>query len=251
MRNRPIRLLQKIPKPAYNVLRFIKIVLVGPRRGRAFKRSTYDRPVPTPIPAPTPCETATFEGESTAQRIDFILYYERWQRELFGIQLLNAELQNRGYRTEICSKPGSYPGEGRLSTASFFTLPEVVVFPWVYKNDEVQFARWFPNHPHKIVNLQSEQIYSDYSRHADWFRIRDEAQKAYSVAWGAQSRKIYLKWRVTPEHIWKCGSIHLDLASKKFDSLYFSRDELAAMYGLDVDKMWTVYISSFSYTTLT
>jgi hypothetical protein len=187
--------------------------------------------------------------DAPTNRYDFALFYEHWQRELFGLQLLHAELRRRGYSVVVKKVAGERDKQLRAVDPIDFAA-DVVVYPWVYGTREVsQALAPFPGTT-KLVNLQAEQIYSDYSAATGWNRIKEEALSAFHVAWGPESERKYRAWGVPEDRIWSCGSLHLDLADPAFDQALFTRDQIAEMYDLRPDREWSVFFSSFSATEM-
>lgn len=183
------------------------------------------------------------------KQVDFLLVYELWHRELYGIQLLGAELRRRGFSVEVRNTRFLNAADRALRPSEL--RAEVVVFPWVYSNADLKRALYMSGFTPKIVNLQSEQIHTAYTREARWTTVREDALNAHHVAWGPRSERTFEHWGVPASNIWSTGSIHLDLAHPKFDNCFFTKDDLATMYGMDADKRWLCFFSSFPATQAT
>lgn len=177
-------------------------------------------------------------------KVDFVLFYEHWKRELYGIMQVAAELKRRGYRVRVislCPLNTQY----WVGLESYFYEPEVVVFPWIYKDYEVDQARDFRHGVYKLVNMQCEQVLSERVVQNGFFRIKESAVNAYHVSWGENSTKRFLESGVSPSHIWQVGNINLDMNRERYGSLFLSREEIARRYHLDCNKKWILYCSNF------
>lgn len=182
-------------------------------------------------------------------KIDFVLFYEHWKRELYGIVQIATELEKRGYSVRIvnlCSLNTQY----WIGFETYFYEPEVVVFPWLYKDYEIDQARNFKNKIYKLVNMQCEQVLSKRVIQNGFFRIKESAINAYHISWGENSTKRFLDDGVKPSHIWQVGNINLDINREKYDRLFLERKEISKRYHLDYDKKWVLYCSNFKLVNI-
>lgn len=179
-------------------------------------------------------------------KIDFILCYELWQRELHGIELLKEKLEKRGYKVRLLNiQPGI-----KYYMESFLYEPNVILFPWTYSDEDIKKARMFRGKCQKIVNMQCEQILSKRVLENGFFRIKKSAVNAYHVSWGANSEERYLDAGVPAEHIWKVGSINLEVNKDKYDDLFCPRTDLAKKYNLNPNKKWLLFCSNFKFDNM-
>ncbi len=176
-----------------------------------------------------------------SRKVDFIIVYEHWQRELYGDTLLKLELEKRGYSVVIENM--SIMTE--LSWKRDYYEPSVVIYPWIYTDLDVMRALDFRGQVKHIVNLQSEQILSRYTTGRYIKFAVGEARKAYHICWGALSEKRFLESQVNAAHIRKCGNINLDINLPQYASIFEGRREKAVKYGLDENKSWVMFFSSF------
>lgn len=193
---------------------------------------------------------STFEDEegtnTMTRKVDFLIFYEHWERELMSVTLLKLELERRGYSVVLCNDP--LWAKGYLE--QFLLAPTVIIFPWLYRDKNVAEARNYPNDIQKIVNLQWEQVYSANSYNTEWNWIKGEASKANHVAWGETSRRRFLEWGVPEDNIWMPGAIQLDFCNDALSSMFYSKVDLAKKHGLDPQKKWILFVSSFTLPTM-
>lgn len=169
--------------------------------------------------------------------------HELWHRDLFGIELLGAELRRRGYSVEV--RNTRFPNAADRAIHPGDLRAEVVVLPWIYSNAGLKRALFMSGFAPRIVNLHSEQIHTAYTREARWTTIREEAVDAHHVAWGRHSEQAFVDWGAPTASIWSTGSIHLDLAHRRFDACVLKKADLAEMHGVDAGKHRLCLISSF------
>lgn len=180
------------------------------------------------------------------KNIDFVLYYEHWQRELYGLLLLKAELECRGYSVKIGEECINKENDLICS----FYQPEVIVYPWIYSDIDVKRAMHFKRPVNKMVNLQCEQIYSPRSIENGFFVPKQNAKKAFHVCWGPKMRERFLQYGVEEKKLLKVGSINLDINQSEFSSVFRSRHEIAEEYGLDERKDWVIFFSNFKFPSM-
>ena len=173
---------------------------------------------------------------------DFILFYEHRAREMESICLLKEELRRRGHSVRLAN---IY--YWRSFTTFLFCRPRVVVVPWLYDDRDVGLYDRFPVPVTKILNLQSEQVYNQAIREKGTLYPHGAARDARHICWGEREKSYLLADGLPEENLIVTGSIPMDLNRKAFRSSFLSREELAVRYGLDPEKKWVLFISSFSY----
>lgn len=176
------------------------------------------------------------------KKVDFLLYYEHWQRELFGLSLLKYELEKEGYTVALSSAP-IYKSEDYVG---YFLDPEVIVYPWYYRDRNVISAHAFSDKPKKIINMQAEQIFSEWSMSSGFFYTKKEALGAFHVSWTEEQTDRFLNSGVEENNIITSGSINYDINNEIFKSMFKSRDEMAKELDVDVDKEWIVFFANFT-----
>ena len=178
-------------------------------------------------------------------KMDFLFFYEHINREVENVSLIMHELQKRGYSCDIAhfAGPGLYKYGKKKNRAS------VVVTPWLRYDNNVFHYMQFARHPYKIVDLQWEQVYNKSGVDSGLVNVCDESLKAYHVCWGDNSKERLLSFGAPEENLCVCGAIQQDFGRDIFCDYYKSRQTIADEYGLDADKKWFLFVSSFSYVT--
>mgnify|MGYP003300574306 CR=1 FL=1 len=177
-------------------------------------------------------------------KVDFVLCYEHWQRELFALSKVKIELEKKGYKVKLLNIQAGVND----FLEKYFYEPEVVVFPWVYGDKELCLARSFKGNVQKVVNMQCEQLLSRRVLNNGFFKIRGEAKKAYHVSWGKNSYYRFKSYGVQEENILDVGNINLELNKEEYDNLFYCREQLGRLYGLDINKKWFLFCSNFKFT---
>lgn len=173
------------------------------------------------------------------KKVDFVIGYELWKRELLGDTLLKLELQRRGYSVEMVNRCVDTEGDRKREILA----PRVVIYPWIYSDTDVKRAMDFAGNVQHLVNLQSEQIFSTVTMKKRY--AEGNAKHAFHVCWGDMTRKRFLENGVSEDHVRTCGNIHLDMNNKRFTSAFPDRDEMSRKYHLDTQKKWVVFLSNF------
>lgn len=176
------------------------------------------------------------------KKLDFIIFIENRNRDLESACLLKCELQRRGYSVLICS--ALYWGN---FTTLLFREAKIIIVPGLYNNLYVKkYIAFSKSLPHNIINLQQEQVVAPAYIESETGFPSGYAQSFYHVCWNYW-RQSCLKRYGTPEsHAWPFGSMNLDLTRPMFQDYFPSRAELAKRYQLDINKKWSIFISSFA-----
>ena len=177
--------------------------------------------------------------------VDFIIFYENLNRELENITLIKLELERRNYSVIVLN----------FNAISYFEavkkyLPKVCVVPWLRGNQDVYIYTRFKKSSHKLVNLQWEQVTNNYYLKTGSMFPHDLAQQAYHVCWGKINYERLVSSGVAPDNLCITGAIHLDFCKDIFNDYYMERNEVAKIHGLDPRKKWVLFVSSFSFTTI-
>lgn len=173
--------------------------------------------------------------------IDFLICYEHVNREVENDALIKYELERRGYTCEII--PHSGPRYGFYAHHK----ARVVVAPWLRYDQDVQQFLPLCAKPHKIVNLQWEQVYSDFGIRNGLTATSGWSLSAKHLCWGEHARQRLLRDGATPQNLYVTGAIQMDYGRPRFHAYYHSRKALAEEYGLDPERPWHLLISSFAY----
>lgn len=176
-------------------------------------------------------------------KIDFLIFYEGLNREMESISLLKAELKQRGYKVVISHFMNcDYALTKKLN-------PKVVITPWLRFDENVYRYTCLFKNPPKIVNLQWEQVFSQYGLETGLEVIRDSALRAYHLCWGNATVERLVREGVRRENTRNVGNISLDFCKPVFQNYYLSKKVIAKKENLKSEKKWILYISSFSYDT--
>lgn len=173
------------------------------------------------------------------ENVDVLIIYELKSRELENSALIAAELERRGYTTKILYN---------YSTSKRFNLhPSVIIVPHAYNEEHMAFYlnnKWHNNR--NVISMQYEQILSKASEDGV-HNPSGQARMAQHTAWGQAQVERYLKNGIERSHIHDTGSVSMDLYRPEFRSYFKTRKEIGDEFGLDVNKEWVLFISSFSY----
>lgn len=183
------------------------------------------------------------KNRTTPKKIDFYLLYEHWQREIYGLILLKLELEKRGYSVRIGCRTWMCETDPDRESYS----PRVVVYPWIYTDLDVERALSFKGRVEHIVNMQCEQILSEFTM-KNYVKIAEGyAKEAYHVCWGPLTESRFLDAGVERNKLRTIGNINLDINREQFSKVFESREAKAKRYGIDSKKRWIVYFSNFKF----
>ena len=168
--------------------------------------------------------------------IDVLILYEHLVRELETSLLLKKILRDLGYRVETRSLPYEF------WDAQKELRPRLVLSPWSsrrllhLRNPEGRLPMLFDLHQEQI-GIESEQSLK---------RPTEPFGRFYHAAWGERFREGLVSYGVKKDHVFLTGFPRLDFYRHELRSLSFSRNEIASMFGLDAEKKWILFVSSFS-----
>lgn len=182
--------------------------------------------------------------------IDFLILYEHKLRELDNACLLKYLLTRKGYRVKIaCAYNTELPG---VVQPFYFQRVRTVLVPWLYGDGEVKkLSRLFRDAQVKVVNLQYEQILAHKWIAAGYHFPKGLAKDAYHVCWGDVTARRLRELGIPQENLLQVGSMALDYDRPELRGLYLSRQTLAQAHGLDENRKWLLFISSFSLNNMT
>jgi surface carbohydrate biosynthesis protein len=178
--------------------------------------------------------------------MDFLIVYERKNRELENAILLKLELERRGYSCDIA----------QYYDASMFDVfnrnpPKVVLTPHLYETSNVirtlsRFGR--ANH---IVNLQYEQVLSEKWERLGHHNPKGEATKAFHICWGSKTAERLLNAGIPEDNIKVLGALQLDLLRKEYRrTTHDAKVDLSVKYNLPQQSQWKLFLSSFTYADI-
>ena len=174
--------------------------------------------------------------------LDFLILYEHIVRELDCDALLMAELQRRGYSVELFQLM-----DRKKLKYFFWKKPKVIVTSAMYDNETLNsFVYNNVGKLDKVVNLHWEEVLSREQEESNFYNLNENAAKCTHICWGKAARDRIVKNGVPENNAVITGAIHLDFFLPQFESLFKTKEQLAEEFGLDKDKKWFCYISSFS-----
>jgi surface carbohydrate biosynthesis protein len=181
---------------------------------------------------------------------DFLINYEHKNRELDSICLIKVELEARGYSVELSC---TYDSD-RINPKPVKRKAKVVVTSALYNDGSLDFFVFgLAGFCKKIVNLQWEQALSnrDEENLNLFLNPKGLARNALHLCWGPATRNRLINSGLNSRNVITTGPIQMDTLRPEFDSLFLSKDELAQRYNLDAKLEWVLFISSFTYITMT
>ena len=181
---------------------------------------------------------------------DFVIVYELKTRELESVVLLGEELKRRGYSVDYLK----FPVRPRYLLPGLRKRAGVVIIPAAYDENTLYMMvfRAF-RAASKVLNLQWEQVWtvaaeSDVTN----FRIpQGLARQVVHACWGDNTRKVLYRSGVSESRLQVSGPIHMDFFGRYFSDFYPNKEVLFDEFGLSETKYTILFISTFSYTTLT
>lgn len=177
------------------------------------------------------------------KKVDFLLSYEHKVREAEAVMLLKLVLERLGYSVDIyCSYECNI--KSRLT-------PKVIVVPAAYTAGVLEcFAINPGGFCGKVANLQWEQLITEEEEKdlAALHNPKGIARQVLHFCWGQNTVDRLVASGVPADCCRLTGGIHIDFLRNEFSCFLKSKEELANMANLPLDKSWTLMISSFSLT---
>lgn len=177
--------------------------------------------------------------------IDFLVVYERKNRELENAILLQLELERRGYSCVIAQYY-----EAKYFNFFNYNAPKIIIVPHLYDSGEVAriVARY--GRPNVIINLQYEQVLSEKWECHGHHNPKGLALQCHHICWGWKTVDRLRCSGVPPEYIHLLGALQLDLLRVEYANPASSREYLSRQYGLSSSKRWNIFLSSFTYADI-
>jgi surface carbohydrate biosynthesis protein len=174
--------------------------------------------------------------------LDFLILYEHIVREFENDCLIIAELKRRGYKAELFQLMDR-------KKIKYFTWkkPKVIVTSAMYNNETLNsFVYNNVGRLNKVVNLHWEEVISHRQEESDFYNLNENAARCTHICWGEAAKNRVVDKGVPENNAVITGAVQLDFLRPEFEGYFMPRRQLAEKYGLDVDKKWMCYISSFS-----
>jgi len=174
--------------------------------------------------------------------LDFLILYEHIVREFENDCLIMAELERRGYTAQL------FQLMDRKKIRYFlWDKPKVIVTSAMYNNETLNsFVYNNVGKLNKVVNLHWEEVLSREQEESEFYNLNENAAKCTHVCWGEAARSRIVKNGVPANNAVVTGAVQLDFLYPQFDGYFRTRQQLAEQYGLDPERKWLCYVSSFS-----
>ncbi len=174
---------------------------------------------------------------------DIVIFYELPERELNNANLLKAEFERRGYSVEI---KDYYNYREIISPIK--EKPKLVIAQTGYDNTDLErFTLRFKDKIDKMLNLRYEQVISKRILNSSLHYPTGYMRNMCYVCWSEHIKEAMIEEGIPEEQLIVTGDIKTDFSNEKFDSFYKTKEELAVEFGLDYNKDWVLFISSFTF----
>lgn len=171
-----------------------------------------------------------------------IILYEIISREYQNACLIKAELEKRGHEVYIYKHEYVY-----VHIHRFGFIPDVLVTPYLYADIQLNvFKDMFNDKLPRIVNLQYEQIFSKYEI-INKCQIPDGLKKnAIHICWSKRWKDVLYQNYIKDTNLVLAGSLTVDMCRERFKNIYRDRVYISENYGLNPNKKWILFVSSFT-----
>jgi len=179
----------------------------------------------------------------------FLINYEHKAREIEAVCLIKAELERRGYSVELSC---TYD-EDRIRFIQR-RKAKVVLTSALYNDACLYgFVYSIAGFCRKVVNLQWEQALTnqDESDPSFYQNPKGYSTEALHLCWGEEPRNRLLRAGVSGDRAVVVGPVQMDFLRPEFVDFYFTREDLARRFDLDATKDWVLFISSFTFVSMT
>ena len=182
---------------------------------------------------------------------DIVIVYEHKAREYYTSYLIKTELERRGYSVWLCHHSYYHTWWMRLFAKPKIVITLCALLTELRKNWTVleQHTNFLRGKAQFIVNLQAEQMFRNENCEYNVVFDKEYLDKIYYVCWGDWRKQQLLNMGIDENKVRVTGALQLDLCQKRFNSIYKNKEELGKIYGLDSQKEWVLFISSFPYVT--
>lgn len=175
---------------------------------------------------------------------DIIIFYELPERELNNANLLKAEFERRGYSVEI----KDYWNYHEL-VFPIKEKPKLVISHSGYDNSDLErFTARFKPKIDKMLNMRYEQVIADRILNSTLHYPREYMKNMSFICWSEHIKEEMMKQGIPERNLPVTGDIKTDFSNEMFDSFYKTKEELSEEFGLDSQKEWVLFISSFTFS---
>ena len=175
---------------------------------------------------------------------DIVIFYELPERELNNAYLLKAEFERRGYSVAI-KDYWNY----REIVFPIKEKPKLVIAHSGYDNSDLErFTARFSHKIDKMLNMRYEQVIADRILNSTLHYPREYLKNMSFLCWSEHIKEEMIKQGIPEKNLAVTGDIKTDFSNELFDSFYKTKEELGKEFGLDFQKEWILFISSFTFT---
>lgn len=173
--------------------------------------------------------------------VDFLFVYEHVNREIENNILIMEELKRRGYKCRLIS----FFGPDYVSWRLLKRKAKVVIVPWLRYDEDLRRFISLAARPYRIVNSQCEQVTNEFGR-PGMDIVSKLSKNAYYFCWGNKRREELIENGIRDTNIRVVGAVQQDYGRKRMNRYYKGKNKIASLTGLNPNKKWILFISSFS-----
>lgn len=174
---------------------------------------------------------------------DIVIFYELPERELNNANLLKAEFERRGYSVAI----KDYWNYHEL-VFPIKDKPKLVIAHSGYDNSDLErFTARFKPKIDKMLNMRYEQVIADRILNSSLHYPREYMKHMSFICWSEHIKEEMMEQGIPEKNLAVTGDIKTDFSNALFDSFYKTKEELGQEFGLDSNKEWVLFISSFTF----
>ena len=174
---------------------------------------------------------------------DIVIFYELPERELNNANLLKSEFERRGYSVDI-KDYWNY----REILFPIKEKPKLVIAQSGYDNSDLErFTLRFKPKIDKMLNMRYEQVIAKRILNSSLHYPRENMKNMCHICWSHHIKEEMIQQGIPEKNLPVTGDIKTDFSNKLFDSFYKTKEELGEEFGLDINKEWILFISSFTF----